>query len=176
MRRKPKPNKNRAERGPRFHWLIWTAAAAVTIACVVVIVVVIAVAIKSPFTQERVAQGLENTVRAKVTIAKFHMVYFPNPGCVAEDVTFAEAADTGEAPPAVTIQKLTIEARYADLIVRPGYIARVVLNGLRVHAPLRGISANSSASQSSQRPEVRIGEIVADGAELEVAPRTAKRR
>ena len=165
MRRKPKPNKNRAERGPRFHWAIWVAAAFVAIACVVAI----AVAIKSPFTQERVAQGLGNTVGAKVSFGNFHMVYFPNPGCVAEDVTFAEAADTGEAPPAVTIQKLEIEARYADLIVRPGYIARVVLNGLRVRAPLQGISTNSSASQSSQGPEVRIGEIVADGAELELS-------
>ena len=165
MRAKSKRNKGRTERGRRFHWAIWVAAAFVAIICIVVI----AVAIKSPFTQERVAQGLENAVRAKVTFGKFRMVYFPNPGCVAEDVTFAGAADTGEAPPAVTIQKLEIEARYADLIVRPGYIARVVLNGLRVHAPLRGISANSSASQSSQRPEVRIGEIVADGAELEVA-------
>jgi hypothetical protein len=165
MRAKSKRNKGRTERGRRFHWAIWVAAAFVAIICIVVI----AVAIKSPFTQERVAQGLENAVRAKVTFGKFRMVYFPDPGCVAEDVTFAGAADTGEAPPAVTIQKLEIEARYADLIVRPGYIARVVLNGLRVHAPLRGISANSSASQSSQRPEVRIGEIVADGAELEVA-------
>jgi hypothetical protein len=165
MRAKSKRNKSKTERGRRFHWAIWVAAAFVAIICIVVI----AVAIKSPFTQERVAQGLENAVRAKVTFGKFRMVYFPDPGCVAEDVTFAGAADTGEAPPAVTIQKLEIEARYADLIVRPGYIARVVLNGLRVHAPLRGISANSSASQSSQRPEVRIGEIVADGAELEVA-------
>ncbi len=164
MRAKSKRNKSKTERGRLFHWAMWIAAAFVAIACIVVIVV----AIKSPFTQERVAQGLENAVRAKVTFGKFRMVYFPNPGCVAEGVTFAEAADRGEAPPAVTIQKLEIEARYADLIVRPGYIARVVLNGLHVHAPLRGISANSSASQSSQRPEVRIGEIVADGAELEV--------
>ena len=120
------------------------------------------------FTQRRVTQGLEDTVRAKVSFAKFRKVYFPNPGCVAEDVTFAASSNAGEAAPLITIHKLEIEARYADLIVRPGYIARVVLNGLRVHAPLQGIGGKSSASQSSQGPEVRIGEIVADGGELEV--------
>ncbi len=165
MRAKSKPNKTKAERRPRARWAIWAAAAVVAIACAVVVVV----AIKSPFTQGRVAQGLENAVRAKVTFGKFRMVYFPNPGCVAENVTFAGASDTGGATPLVTIQKLEIEARYADLIVRPGYIARVVLSGLYIHAPLRGISANGSASQSSLRPEVRVGEIVADGAELEIA-------
>lgn len=126
-------------------------------------------AIKSPFTKGRVELGLEDTIRAKVSFSKFHMIYFPNPGCVAENVTFAGSSSTGEAAPLITIQRMEIEGRYADLIARPGYIARVVLSGLRVHAPLQGVSANSSASQSSQRPEVLVGEIVADGAELEVA-------
>jgi AsmA-like C-terminal region len=169
MRAKSKRNKSNAVGKPRLHWMVWAAAGVAAIACIMVIVVLIAVAIKSPFTQGRVEQGLENTVRAKVSFGKFRMVYVPNPGCVAENVTFAGSSSTGEAAPLITIQKLEIEARYADLILRPGYLARVVLTGLHVHAPLRGISANSSASQSSQKPEVRIGEIVADGGELEVA-------
>jgi len=169
MRAKSKRNKSNAAGKPRLHWVVWAAAAVAAIACIMVIVVVIAVAIKSPFTQRRVELGLEDAVRGKVTFGKFHMVYFPNPGCVAENVTFAGSSSGGGTAPPITIQKLAIEARYADLIVRPGYIARVVLTGLHVHAPLRGISANSSASQSSTRPEVRIGEIVADGGELEVA-------
>jgi len=169
MRAKSRRNKSNAAGKPRLHWAVWAAAAVAAIACIMVIVVMIAVAIKSPFTQGRVAQGLEDTVRAKVSFGKFRMVYFPDPGCVAEDVTFAGSSSTGEAAPLITIQKLEIEARYADLIVRPGYIARVVLTGLHVHAPLQGIRAKSSASQSSQKPEVRIGEIVADGGELEVA-------
>jgi AsmA-like C-terminal region len=169
MRAKSKRNKSNAAGKPRLHWVVWAAAAVAAIACIMVIVVVIAVAIKSPFTQGRVTQGLEDTIQAKVSFGKFRMIYFPNPGCVAEDVTFAGSSNSGEGAPLITIQKLEIEARYADLMVRPGYIARVALTGLRVHAPLRGISANSSASQSSQKPEVRIGEIVADGGELEVA-------
>jgi hypothetical protein len=165
VRTKSKLNKNRAKRGPRVRRAVWAAAAVAAIVCIVVIVV----AIKSPFTQQRVELGLEDAVRGKASFGTFHMIYFPNPGCVAENVTFSGASSNGEATPLITIQKIEIEARYADLILRPGYIARVMLSGLRVHAPLRGISANSSASQSSQKPEVRAGEIVADGAELEVA-------
>jgi AsmA-like C-terminal region len=169
MRAKSKRSKSNAAGKPRLRWVVWTAAAVAAIACIMVIAVVIAVAIKSPFTQRRVELGLEDAVRGKVTFGKFHMFYFPNPGCVAENVAFAPSSSADGAAPPITIQKLAIEARYADLIVRPGYIARVVLTGLHVHAPLRGISSDSSASQSSQKPEVRIGEIVADGGELEVA-------
>jgi AsmA-like C-terminal region len=169
MRAKSKRNKSNAAGKPRLHWGVWAGAAVAAIACIMVIVVVIAVAIKSPFTERRVELGLEDAVRGKVTFGKFHMFYFPNPGCVAENVAFAPSSSADGAAPPITIQKLAIEARYADLIVRPGYIARVVLTGLHVHAPLRGVSADSSASQSSQKPEVRIGEIVADGGELEVA-------
>ena len=165
MRTKSKLHKNRTKRGLRGRWVVWAGAAIAAIACIVVIVV----AIKSPFTQERVELGLEDAIRGKASFGKFHMVYFPNPGCVAENVTFAGSSGAGDAAPLITVQKIEIEARYADLILRPGYLARVVLDGLRVHAPLRGINANSSASQSSQKPEVRVGEIVADGAELEVA-------
>src|SRR5450755_1419858 len=132
MRAKSKRNKSNAAGKPRLHWGVWAAAAVAAIACIMVIVVVIAVAVKSPFTQQRVEVGLEDAVRGKVTFGKFHMVYFPNPGCVAEDVAFAPSSSADGAAPPITIQKLAIEARYADLIVRPGYIARVVLTGLHV--------------------------------------------
>jgi hypothetical protein len=133
----------------------------VAIACGVVIVV----AIRSPFTLARVAQALESTAHSKVTIGKFHMVYFPHVGCVAENVTFAGAASTEGTPPLATIQKIAIEARYADLIARPGYIARIVLNGLHVKVPTLGTGGSSASTQPSA---VRVGEIVADGAVLEL--------
>jgi hypothetical protein len=154
--------KSKPDSGRRLRWGLWAAATLAVIACIAVIVV----AIRSPFTQSRVAQGLEGTVRSKVSFGKFHMVYFPHPGCVAENVTFAGSSNTGDTPPLVTIQRMAIEARYADLIVRPGYIARILLNGLHVQVPTRGTSASTPTSQSSQ---VRVGEILADGAILEVA-------
>jgi hypothetical protein len=127
--------------------------------------VVVVVAISSPFTQARVAQGLESTAHSKVTIGKFHMVYFPHVGCVAENVAFAESAGTGGTPQLATIQKMAIEARYTDLIARPGYIARIVLIGLYVNVPALGTGGSIASTQPST---VRVGEIVADGAVLEL--------
>lgn len=129
------------------------------------LVLVVVAAIKSPFTQSKVSESLENIVHSKVSFGKFHTVYFPHPGCVAENVTFVRSPNTADAPPLVTVQRMAIEARYVDLIARPGYIARVLLKGLRVHIPVLGATSGRLNSQPSQ---VRVDEIVADGATLEV--------
>lgn len=150
--------------GPRSRVLRWGVGAAVALASIAFILVIIT-AIKSPFTQSKVSESLENIVHSKVSFGDFHTVYFPHPGCVAENVTFVRSADTADAPPLVTVQRIAIEARYTDLITRPGYIARILLNGLRVHVPVLGAIKDHSNSQSSQ---VRVGEIVADGATLDV--------
>jgi uncharacterized protein involved in outer membrane biogenesis len=137
---------------------------AVALAAIAIILVIVA-AIKSPFTQSKVSESLENIVHSKVSFGKFHTVYFPHPGCVAENVTFVRSPNAADTPPLVTIQRMAIEARYVDLVARPGYIARILLNGLHVHVSVLGASSGRSNSQSNQ---VRVGEIVADGAILEV--------
>jgi hypothetical protein len=136
----------------------------VALAAIAFILVIIA-AIRSPFTQSRVSESLENIVRAKVSFGKFHTVYFPHPGCVAENVTFVRSPNTPGEPPLVTVQRMAVEARYVDLIARPGYIGRILPNGLHVDVPVLGASSARSNSQSSR---VRVGEIVADGATVEV--------
>jgi hypothetical protein len=60
---------------------------------------------------------------------------------------------------------MAIEARYADLIARPDYIARIVLDGLHVKVSALGTGGSSASTQAST---VRVGEIVADGAVLEL--------
>ena len=163
MLMKARKNKDRAGGGRRFRWAIWFAAALAVVASVFVIVV----AIQSPFTRDRVAQSLEENVRAKVTFGKFRMVYFPHPGCVAEDVTFVRSGSAVNTPPLVTVRRVEVEAHYLDIIARPGYVARVTLDGLHVQVPPRG--AGGARSPSGETSPVRVGEIVADGAVLEVA-------
>jgi hypothetical protein len=82
----------------------------------IVFIWVIMVTIKSPFTQSKVSKSLENIVPLKVSFGKFHTVYFPHPGCVAENVTFVRLLNTEDTPPLVTVQRMAIEARYVDLI------------------------------------------------------------
>jgi len=135
---------------------------------VIVCVLVILVAIKSPFTEGKVAASLEETVRANVSFGKYRMTYFPHPGCVAENVTFTRSGGAKNIPPLVTIQRLEIESHYTDMIVRPGYVALVKVNGLRVQIPPQGTNAGSPTSPPSESTNVRVGEIVADGAVLEI--------
>jgi hypothetical protein len=54
------------------------------------------------------------------------------------------------------------------MIVRPGYVALVKLNGLLVQIPPRGANAGNPTSPPSESTNVRVGEIVADGAVLEI--------
>jgi|HubBroStandDraft_6_1064221.scaffolds.fasta_scaffold01149_8 hypothetical protein len=164
VRRKTKPSKNKADRGRSVRWGVWSAGALVVIVCVLVIVV----AIKSPFTEGKVAQSLEETVRAKVSFGKFRMIYFPHPGCVAENVTFTREGSAANIPPIVTIQRLEIEAHFADMIVRPGYVALVKVNGLHVQIPPQGKNAGNPTSPPGESSNVRVGEIAADGAVLEI--------
>src|SRR6202008_3898412 len=111
---------------PRPRVLRWSLGVAVALATIALILVVIA-AINSPFTQSKVSESLENIVHSKVSFGKFHTVYFPHPGCVAEIVIFIRSPNSADAPPLVTVQRMAIEARYVDLIARPGYIARILM-------------------------------------------------
>jgi hypothetical protein len=128
-----------------------------------------------PFNQADIVETLQETVPGtKVTVAQFHSTYFLHPGCIAEGVVFIREASPSGSPPLVTVQKLLIQAQYADLFLRPGYVSRIVIGGLHIQVPPRG---SSVASQSSSSPadtssrQTVVGEISADDALLEVGRR-----
>jgi hypothetical protein len=128
-----------------------------------------------PFKQTDILETLQETVPGtKVTIARFHSTYFPYPGCISEDVVFIRQASPSGSPPLVMVQKLLIRANYSDLFLRPGYVSRIVINGLHIQVPPRGSSVASQSSSSpidtSSRKTV-VGEISSDNALLEVGRR-----
>lgn len=136
------------------------------------VVVVIVLAKKWPFTRGRMEQSLSKSVPSSVTFAKFHAKFFPHPGCVAEGVVFTELGAQPGSPPLVSIGRLTIEAAYTDLVTRPGYIAGIVLEGLRVQIPPRGSVRKSPSQQYASN--TRVGKITADGAVLEIGREDGK--
>ncbi|HVB07712.1 MAG TPA: AsmA-like C-terminal region-containing protein [Candidatus Acidoferrales bacterium] len=150
-------------RGNHLRWLVIGAAAATIIVGTAFIILLI----RWPFSRARVAQSLTSTISGSVTFAKLHPTFIPFPGCVAEGVVFRRTSSAPGTPPFVTIQRMAIQTRYADLFFRPGYIVRIVLNGLYVRIPPRraGKKKQSQASPSN----IRVGEIVANGATLEIA-------
>jgi AsmA-like C-terminal region len=121
-----------------------------------------------PFTQAQIRQALAESFSGDVTVRRFRSTYFPHPGCVAEGVVLRrEAGGSGQLDLA-SVQRLTIQANYWDLVFRPGYIARIVAEGLRVSAPLRG-SFTGRRRAEAPPGHTRVGEVVADGALIEVA-------
>lgn len=60
-----------------------------------------------------------------------------------------------------------IQARYSDLILRPGYLARLVVEGLRLEFPANDSETSSESHNAGSRPPtVNFGEIDTDDAVL----------
>lgn len=125
-----------------------------------------------PFSQKEITQTLEETVPGtKVTISRFRSTYFVHPGATAEGLTFMRQKSPDGFPPLVSIQKLTIQANYHDLFLRPGYISRIVIDGLYVRIRPRGSSLSgndNSPAIDASGTRTSVGEIVSSGAVLEI--------
>ncbi len=132
---------------------------------------VLLLALKWPFSEQSLTDSIHEIVPGTVQIGKFQDRIFPHPGCEAHEVTLTRSSGPGEAP-LVRVQTISIQSRYVDLFLRPGYVARIVLKGLRVQVPPRGSGASSQddlVAHSATQSRTRVGEIIADGALLEIA-------
>jgi hypothetical protein len=128
----------------------------------------VTLALHWPFSEKRITRSLQESFPATVTFQKFRATYFPHPGCVGEGIVFRRLGSSLETPPIVTAQRITFEAHYIDLLFRPGYIARMVLNRFRVQVPAPGTRREKTDWKESASA-TRVGEIVADGAVVEIA-------
>lgn len=146
-------------------WLVPAGAIVLFLLCVGGIVL----AFDWPFSSGKVTQAVQRDWSGGVKVAKFRSTYFPYPGCVLENVTLTRGSSTS-GPPLVTIQKVTIQANYHDLVLRPGYVYRILLEGLKISVPAARLQSQASteASQSSNL-SVRLGEVFTKDATLEIA-------
>src|SRR5579863_10227959 len=124
-----------------------------------------------PFSQSKITQSLQETFPATVTFHKFHSTYFPHPGCVAEGVEFRRLGRPSGIPPIATIQRLTIQAHYTDIFFRPNYIAHIILNGTQLQVPPKGTPLDETSWHETPST-IRVGEILVDGAVVEIARAT----
>lgn len=151
------------------HKLYWAICIVVSFVIVLATGLIILRA-RWPFSKDKIAATLGDTVHATVHFNKFHSTYFPHPGCEAEVITFVRPDEPSGTPPLVTIQKVSMQARYWDIFLRPGFLARIIVDGLYVRIPPRGASQSNGATQerSSSSDNTRVGQIVANGAVLEI--------
>ena len=71
----------------------------------------------------------------------------------------------------VAIQKLTIAANYHDLLLRPGYVSTITLEGLKVSIPSEKPQDQPKPQRASKsiNSSVRLGEVFTKDAVLEIA-------
>lgn len=149
-----------ARRTPRL-WLKGIAVGAVLFLAAAVLL-----AIYFPYSKRSVAESLRETLPSTLTVNHFRAIYFPHPGCIAEGLTFRSNSSGPGSPPLITVQRLTILGSYADLALRPHHVARMVLEGLSVWIPR---PSHGEYRGGSSRQETTIGEVLANGAVLEIA-------
>jgi hypothetical protein len=117
-----------------------------------------------PFSSQKVTQSVQESWPGKIAVQRFHRTYFPHPGCVLENVALTRGSDSS-GPPLVAIQRVTIQANYQDLLLRPGYLSRIILEGLKISVP----AEQNASQQTSSKSSTRIGEVFTKDATLEIA-------
>ena len=142
----------------------WALIALAALAAIAVTVI----ALHWPFSQRKVTQSLQETFPATVSFQKFHWTYFPHPGCVGEEAVFTWLGSSQDTPPIVTIRRITIQAGYLDMILRPGYISKIILEGFAAHVPKIGTKRESTNWKAVQS-NTRVGTLIADQSVVEIA-------
>jgi AsmA-like C-terminal region/AsmA family len=119
-----------------------------------------------PFSSQKVTQSVQESWPGKISVQGLRRTYFPHPGCVLENVALTRGSDTS-GPPLVAIQRVTIQANYHDLLLRPGYISKIILEGLKISVPAE--QDTSQQTSKSSKSSTRIGEVYTKDATLEIA-------
>ncbi len=120
-----------------------------------------------PFNEALVIEHLQNASLSAVGAQHFQRTFFPHPGCVLENVEYKRRP--GSRHPLITIRRLTVEGTWTALFSLQRYVKEMRAEGLSIYIPspvpraLQGIV--------TQKPEATVGEVVADGAVIQVEPK-----
>jgi len=116
-----------------------------------------------PFRYKNVKPMLESVFASQITIGKYHRIYFPNPGFVADGVTLRRnSAPT--LPPVGSIEHVRVEGRWVDLLLFRKRVKRVEADGLHVVIPPVGSEANrqdfpKGSAGDFTGPKMMVGEL-----------------
>lgn len=94
-----------------------------------------------PFRYRQVHPMLESVFRSKVTVSGYHRIYFPDPGFVADNVTFYRHGDTS-IPPLATIRRMTVSGNWITLFLHPHLLRRIQLQDVHIQIPPAGTPAH----------------------------------
>jgi hypothetical protein len=124
-----------------------------------------------PFSQASSADRLQRALNSTVEIKSFRQTWFPFAGYVAEGVTFRrQLADGKTAVPFLTINKLTVQANYFDLLRKPHRLRLLLAVGAHIFIPEGGINLTSQNAKKSD--PIVISELRVEQATLDVGAST----
>ncbi len=150
----------------RRRWLVPAAVILLALLCVGGIIL----AFHWPFSAQNITQSIQEDWPGKINVQRFHRTYFPHPGCVLENIALTRGSTPSDTL-LVAIQKVTIAANYHDLLLRPGYVSSVTLEGLKISIPTEKPQDQPKPQQTSKsvNSSVRLGEVFTKDAVLEIA-------
>src|SRR5579864_7030013 len=158
---------NHARPGERRRFPRWLSIAAMAVLALVSVGFILLYT-HWPFSRARVTQSLQEIFHGTVQFTRFHNTYFPHPGCIGEAGTLVHPSSPPGSPPLVSAQRFILRASYLDLLLRPGYVAQIELQGLRIQVP--PIAARlKTPPHPEDTSTTRVGEVLANDALLEIA-------
>lgn len=142
----------------------------------------------APRAKQRVVAALEQRFDADVELKSLEVALFPTPNVTAEGLSIRHKHWT-DPHPLIYIRRCTARTDFSTLVDRRNHVDVVRLQGLEVHIPARGRASEKAELQADHhavadaepghdttRLKFLIETIIADGAQLEIAPKVAGKR
>lgn len=113
-----------------------------------------------PFTREAVVTALERESSRIVRVGSFHGTLFP-PGYTAESLVLRKLSTAAYGEDAATVRRMTVIARWSDLLLLRKRVALISIDGLRMRIPPERPARRQSKRRSgdNQLRFAKIGQI-----------------
>jgi hypothetical protein len=94
-----------------------------------------------PYRYRTVQPLLQEVFASQVKIGHYHLIYFPNPGLMAADITLSRNS-APNLPPLGSARSLTVQGTWLDLLLLRKRVRLVDITGLHIVIPALGSAAN----------------------------------
>lgn len=125
-----------------------------------------------PYRYRNVMPLLETVLASRITIERYHRIYFPHPGFVAEGLTLRRTT-APDLPPIGSAQKLTVEGNWLDFLMLRRRVRLLDVQWLHVVIPPMGSRANHEdfppgSSGDFAGPETTVETMHMENATLDI--------
>jgi hypothetical protein len=94
-----------------------------------------------PYRYRQVEPLLQNVLASQIKIARYHRIYFPHPGFIADDLTLRRNS-APDLPPVGSARHVVVLGRWIDLLTLHRNVHLVYIEGLHIVIPPVGSRAN----------------------------------